>query len=396
MGFDPFIGGAEIAITELTKRLSDRYEFHIVTCRIRRELPTFEDKGYIKIYRVGLSSPGADNTEFAQWPLKLNKYLFPFLAYFKGIQLQHRERFSGHWCMLAFTGAIGSLFFKRTFPKVKYILEMQDGRSYEERKAALKFAFPLVRKSFQCADIIKTISNFQIDVAKAMGTTTPAIRIPNGVDVTIFTAPVTEAETNHIKTTLGLIREHTYLVSTTRLVARRGHEALIASLAHLPDTYQLILCGSGPHEMTLRTLAKEKGVADRVIWVGDVAYPDIPKYLAVADVFVRPSIYEGMGNSFIEAFAFGIPVVGTPVGGIVDFLFDGERNIHPAGLKTGYISKVDDPEDLATQIKNMFADETETARRVTAAQTLALAEYDWDIVADRMHQEILTPVLQSQ
>lgn len=389
MGFDPFIGGAEIAITELTKRLSPHYEFHIITCRIRRELPRFEDKGYIKIYRVGLSRPGADNTEFAAWPLKLNKYLFPFLAYTKGIELQWRHRFQGHWCMLAFTGAIGSLLFKLTFPQIKYVLELQDGRSYEERKALFgPLVFPLIRASFQKADAIKTIANFQIEVARRSGATAPATRIPNGVDVSIFTKPIPPADTLALRQQLGIQTDEVILISTTRLVARRGHEALITSLTHLPAHYRLLLCGSGPHEATLRDLATKNGVLKRIIFAGDVSYSDIPKYLAVAQIFVRPSIYEGMGNSFIEAMAARIPVVGTPVGGIVDFLFDDEKNIHPAGLKTGYVANVDDPADLATQIKSVIENSDESTQRVAAAAELAVREYDWDVIAVRTKTEI--------
>lgn len=393
MGFDPFIGGAEIAITELTKRLADRYEFHIVTCRIRRELPRFEDKGYIKIYRVGTSLPGADNDEFSKWPLKINKWLFPFLAYAKGTQLHLKHRFNAHWCMLAFTGAIGSLLFKLTFPKVSYLLDLQDGRTYEERKATFGRIFPIIRKSFQKTDIIKGLGSFHKTVAEKMGATAPFVRIPNGVDVSIFTKSISDTEQATLRSTLQLNPATTYLISTTRLVARRGHEALIGSLAHLPDSYHLILCGSGPHETTLRELATTLGVTERIIWAGDVAYKDIPRYLSVADIFVRPSVYEGMGNSFIEAFAAGIPVVGTPVGGIVDFLFDDERNPHPKGYTTGFIATVDDPEDLATQIKRVSASNADTAARVKNARALTLSEYDWDVVAARMHEEIFTPML---
>jgi len=393
MGFDPFIGGAEIALTELTKRLSEHYEFHIVTCRIRRELPRFEDTGYIKVHRVGTSKSGADNDEFSRWPLKINKWLFPFLAYFKAIRLHRKHRFDGHWCMLAFTGAIGSLLFKLTFPRVKYMLELQDGRSYEERKATFGHVFPLIRKSFQKADAIKTISTFQIDVAKRMGATAPTTRIPNGVDVDIFTADIGETEKNAVRKQLELDDTSTYLISTTRLVARRGHEALIGSLVHLPDAFKLILCGSGPLERDLKMFAKELGVTKRIVWVGDVPYKEIPTYLANAQCFVRPSIYEGMGNSFIEAFAFGIPVVGTPVGGIVDFLFDEQKNPHPNGLLTGYLSNVNDSVDLALQIKKVFEDSEESARRVKNARELALREYDWDHIAERTYKEILEPML---
>lgn len=394
MGYDPFIGGAEIAIRELTKRLAHQYEFHIVTCHIRRELPRVEDKGYITIYRVGLSRPGADNEEFSRWPLKLNKILFPFLAYWKAIWLHRKHRFEGHWCMMAYTGALGSLMFKLTFPQVKYMLELQSGHTYEERKKIFgPIVFPFIRWSFQKADAIKSLANSLIVVAKRMGATAPMVRVPNGVDTGIFTRTVREDEKQSIADKLALTQKNLYLISTTRLVANRGHEALIGSLVHLPADYMLILCGSGPHEKPLRALSEKLGVKDRITWAGDVDYAEIPKYLANARCFVRPSVYEGMGNSFIEAFAFGIPVVGTPVGGIVDFLFDDEKNIHPDGLRTGFVATVNDPQDIAKQILKVFENPEETANRMKNAKELALREYDWDYIAKRMHNELLVPML---
>lgn len=393
LAYDPFVGGAEVAIAELTKRLQDRYEFHVVTARVNRDLPIFEDKGYIKVHRIGISKPGATINDFSAWPLKLNKLLYPWLAFWTARRLHRKHDFAAQWCMLPFLPAVSSLLFKLTNPSVPYLLEMQDGRSYAERRQALGLLFPLVRRSFAKADRIKTISTFQIDVAKEMGAAAPALRIPNGVDTTIFTANISDTDKETVRQKLNLSKENTYLITATRLVTRRGHEALIGSLAHLPDTYQLILCGTGPHEENLRSLAKELNIENRVIFAGNVDYADLPTYLSVADVFVRPSIFEGMGNSFIEAFAFGIPVVGTPVGGIIDFLFDGTRNTHPQGLQTGYICNVDDPEDVAKQVKAVFANPEEAAMRVAAAKELALKEYGWDLIAKRMDQEIWHPLL---
>src|SRR3989344_5264181 len=56
--------------------------------------------------------------------------------------------------------------------------------------------------------------------------------------------------------------------------------------------------------------------------VSDVPYDELPKYLWKASIFVRPSRSEGMGNAFIEALAAGLPIIGTPVGGILDIIED--------------------------------------------------------------------------
>jgi len=83
---------------------------------------------------------------------------------------------------------------------------------------------------------------------------------------------------------------------------------------------KLIIIGSGELEDSLKSLADRLDLGQNVIFLGDINHDDLPRYLSVGDVFVRHSLSEGLGNAFLEAMACGIPVIGTPVGGIVDFI----------------------------------------------------------------------------
>jgi len=89
-----------------------------------------------------------------------------------------------------------------------------------------------------------------------------------------------------------------------------------------PDTHnlKLLIVGDGPQREELFNLADELGVKDKVEFAGTIPNQDIYKYLAASFVFVRPSLSEGLGTAFLEAMAAGLPIVGTPVGGIPDFL----------------------------------------------------------------------------
>jgi glycosyltransferase involved in cell wall biosynthesis len=86
-----------------------------------------------------------------------------------------------------------------------------------------------------------------------------------------------------------------------------------------------------------------------------------------------------MGSAFIEAFAAGIPVVATPVGGITDFLFDPART--PGVEQTGVFCNVRDPESVASAVKRYLDDPALVATVIKNAKALVDDKYDWDMIA---------------
>jgi glycosyltransferase involved in cell wall biosynthesis len=95
-----------------------------------------------------------------------------------------------------------------------------------------------------------------------------------------------------------------------------------------------------------------------------------------------------MGNSFVEAFAAGIPVIATQEGGIADFLFDAKRN--PDRETTGWAVDKDSPEDIAKAVKNILAHPDAVARVTATAKALAFSDYDWDTIARAMREEVFS------
>ena len=101
----------------------------------------------------------------------------------------------------------------------------------------------------------------------------------------------------------------------------------------------------------------------------------MPKYLKISDVFARPSLSEGLGNSFLEAMAAGVPVVATAVGGIPDFLKDGE---------TGYFCEVQNPKSLAEAILKFENNPQKTNEIIVNAKKMVLDKYDWSLISRDM------------
>ncbi len=368
VAYHPFVGGAEIAVKEFTDRLSD-IEFHMVTVNIDGKQKKEERIGNVNVYRVGSGM--------------LGKYLMPILGLRKALALHKVHNFSATWSVMASYNGFAALFFKYLRPKVPFILTIQEGDSVAHIMKHVWFIFPLFKQIFCRADKIQAISNFLADFARRMGGREPIEVIPNGVDVSLFTRDFLASELEDFKNKLGKGLGDVFLITTSRLTAKNGLDDVIRALKFLPDNFKFLILGTGELENKLRGLAKKLGLAGRVKFLGHIAHAEIPKYLKVSDIFIRPSLSEGMGNSFIEAMAANLPVVATPVGGIPDFIINDQ---------TGFLVKVKNPEEIAGAVKNISEDGLRRTEVVKNAHELAIKNYDWDMLARQMRERVFGSV----
>jgi len=116
------------------------------------------------------------------------------------------------------------------------------------------------------------------------------------------------------------------VVCAARLIRRKGIEYLLEAMGGLAGhDVRLTVVGTGNHEAALRARATDLGVADRVDFAGHVAHSDLAPVYQHSDVFVLPSLNEGMSNTALEAMACGLPIVMTDTGGARELLEDGEN-----------------------------------------------------------------------
>ena len=105
------------------------------------------------------------------------------------------------------------------------------------------------------------------------------------------------------------------LATVGALIPRKGQALVIEALSHLPGDSVLLLVGRGEDEAALRSLARMRGVADRVHFLGSLDHDLVPLVLSAADAMVLPSSSEGLANAWVEALACGTPLVITDAGG---------------------------------------------------------------------------------
>ncbi|MBI2639338.1 MAG: glycosyltransferase family 4 protein [Candidatus Sungbacteria bacterium] len=365
--YDPFIGGAEIAIQEVVERLNNEFRFFIFTSRFRIDLPKYEEKDGIAIRRIG----------FGFW---FDKFFIPFLGFFVVKRFLRKEKPVLFWAVMA-TYASGIPYLINIFRPAKptpVVLTLQEGDPVRHIKKA---KFGLIGfswgKALSRTSYLTAISTFLLNLGKEFGYKGEGAVIPNGVDVSEFTKEFPQDELRSLRKELGIAADEKVVITTSRLVHKNAVDVAIRAIGILSRSgykVKFLVLGSGGEEEALKALVRKDGVGDSVIFLGDISHKDIPKYLKISDVFVRPSRSEGLGNSFIEAMAAGLPIVGTMAGGIPDFLEDG---------KTGLAVRIDDAEDCADKMETLFKNEELRGRIQGEGKKTAVARFQWDAIAEK-------------
>ena len=198
------------------------------------------------------------------------------------------------------------------------------------------------------------------------------IAIPAGVNLEAFPfgarAPETARE-------LGLGRP--VIGSVAMFRGSKGHPQLLQAFAMVrekrPDA-SLLLVGDGIRRAWVEQLAREAKLSDAVVFTG--FRPDVPALLATMDCFAQASTRtEGVPQALLQAFATGVPVVASRIGGIPEVVADGQ---------TGLLVESESVEALAAGIERVLDDPEAAARRARAARALVEARFSHVHAIDRL------------
>jgi len=166
------------------------------------------------------------------------------------------------------------------------------------------------------------------------------------------------------------------LLTIGRLTASKGHRVLLRAMREvvrrMPGA-RLLICGTGMDEAALRRQAHALGLGDRVEFLGFA--PDVRRVLAQADVFVMPSLSEGLGVAVLEAMAMAKPVVSSDAGGLPESVIDGE---------TGLVVAAGDAGALAEALLDLLTDPARATKMGQAGRERALSHYDRPRIVERI------------
>src|SRR3989338_952030 len=362
--YRPMIGGSEMALEEVVRRLPDIF-FDIVTPKHKSSFNVFETGSNSNIHRIGVGAG------------ILDKIVFPVFGFFKAVSLMKNYNYNSVHAYQASYGGGAAWLVKLFSPRLPFILTMQEGKKLDEQSAILNWFRELIIRK---ADTITAISTYLKEYVQKISKNKEVFLIPNGVDLKKFQIPSHKLQADFKFNE----KDHT-IITVSRLVPKNGLADLIRAFkildaSHLVRKTKLLVIGGGPQREELFKLTEELGLKDRVEFLGSISNEKIYEYLASSSVFVRPSLSEGLGIAFLEAMASGVPIIGTPVGGITDFLKDPSTH---SGQATGLFCKPGDPKDIADKVKMILSDDELRNRLITNGRKLVEEKYDWNNIAEK-------------
>lgn len=179
------------------------------------------------------------------------------------------------------------------------------------------FYYPIERFLARFTDVLITINNEDHEIAQTFKAQQVKYVPGVGVDIGKFTA--TSSKRTAGRAELGIGEDQTVFVSVGELNKGKNHNVAIRALSHpsFKDVIYLI-CGIGPQDQQLRSLAMRLGMGKRVFFLG--YREDIPEILSASDVFIFPSLREGLPVALMEAMVSGLPVVCSNIRGNSDLI----------------------------------------------------------------------------
>ena len=204
----------------------------------------------------------------------------------------------------------------------------------------------------------------------------------NGVDFARFNSRPGDRR----KINGSLTRESKLILNVANMNSQvKGHAVLIEAartVCSLVPQAKFVLIGDGPLRPGLERRAQECGLQRSVIFLG--RRDDVAEILSCADLFAFPSFVEGLPNSVLEAGAYGLPVVATPVGGIPEIISDGV---------TGLLVKPRDSQALADSILKVLKNPDLAARLSRACRARVREQFSFDrLIKDLGHLYEVAPI----
>ncbi|HOA39858.1 MAG: glycosyltransferase family 4 protein [Halanaerobiales bacterium] len=171
-----------------------------------------------------------------------------------------------------------------------------------------------------------------------------------------------------------------------RIVREKGIQVLIQAIPEILKTNpktKFVIAGKGPYLDNLRSLAEYLGVAERVYFTGFISDRERNNLYRIADVAVFPSLYEPFGIVALEAMVTRTPVIVSEVGGLAEFVRDGEN---------GLTVKPNDPQQLAEKIRFLLNNKERAREMASRAYEIVKRDFTWDEIANKtlaVYEEVI-------
>lgn len=305
------VSSFSVSAVRAAKKLG--YEFYLAGNFVGTSKKKLEHDEYdygIKIYQIDLSrSPYSKKN---------------FKAYKQIIELIESESIDYIHCNTPVGGLLGRLAGEKC--KVKRIIYQVHGFHFFAGAPKKNWClyYPIEKWLAKKTDAIITINEEDFKRASSfrLRNNGQVYYVP-GVGVDLGQFVIDDEVRKEKRLELDIQKEDIVLVSAGELNINKNNRVIIEALAKIKnDKVHYFICGQGELEKELRTLAENKGVKKQIHFLG--YRTDMKELLLAADVFVMPSIREGLSRSIMEAMASGLPCLVSRIRGNCDLIIDNE------------------------------------------------------------------------
>ena len=357
-GFPPkSIGGAEIATLNIATGLAQRgHEVHVITIGDKELKGYNEGDFYTHYIQPGVAS------EASLWGAI--SYAVKAFAQIRRINpdIVHAQRFYREGL---------AAFLAKVLLKKRYCIWCRGADVYLPwrfkgiaSKLFLKRANAVIALTQNMKEKIHEICNRD------------AFVIPNGIDLRRF-----ESLYHQDTHTLAANGERTILF-VGRLHPVKGVAYLIEAMPVIirkNPKVKLLLVGDGEERQRLESLVAKLGLTEYTTFIGEISNEKVPQYIAASDVFVLPSLSEGLPVVTLEVIACGLPIVATNVGGIPEIVQDGEN---------GFLVEPENSKAIAEKVLMLLGND-ELRKQISQNNLEKSKNYSWEAVVDKLEDVYL-------
>jgi glycosyltransferase involved in cell wall biosynthesis len=248
-------------------------------------------------------------------------------------------------------------------------LESDTPRSAKYRYALRRWTDAVVVNANRMTASFSNLSGFDPQNVSVIhnGVVAPELRTPSGT----------------LRAELGIPACSRAVGTVARLVKQKRIDRLLRAFSRLPPDTHCIIAGEGGERESLLQVSAALGISSRVHLIGH--REDKANVLDALDLFVITSDTEGLSNAMLEAMAFGVPIVSTPVSGAAEALLPDLNGTAP-----GVIASFDD-ESIVLAISNLLGDDEKRRSMGDAAKKIAATRFSLETMLDRWEDVLTTP-----
>ncbi|MCK4635906.1 MAG: glycosyltransferase family 4 protein [Candidatus Moranbacteria bacterium] len=365
--YPPLGGGAANATKHLLLEYAKRDDVvvDLITSSISKK---YEEDGMdlnIFIHKIPIGKNLNNLNYQTNW--ELIKYTFK--AYFYARKLIKKNDYDLTHSFFAVPCGFISLLLTWQY-KIPYIISPRgaDVPGYSERfKSIYKILTPLIKLIWKNAKFVINNSKGLTELAKKTLPEQKFEVIFNGVDTNLY----------RVGERTKKDREKEFIIlCASRLSKRKGFKYAINGFAKIAEKYpqvKIVFAGGDGGAMdNLKKQVSDLNLNDRIKFTGHYNKKQAPLIYQNADVFVMPSLNEGMSNNLLEALASGLPVLMTPVGGAEELITDGEN---------GFLIKTKNSDIIANKLEYLIENLDKIEEMGKVSRKLA-EQMSWKVVAD--------------